>query len=97
MENIYEENLIKAGERLGKAMMKCSEKEKEILRELKKKVEEYAKEQEERGKFLDKSSLFAAAIIVTTEIENEELIEAAKEYIEMDYLFVKSLEDLGIK
>ncbi|MCD6309376.1 MAG: hypothetical protein J7M18_01600 [Candidatus Eremiobacteraeota bacterium] len=92
-ESIYEEKLIKAGERLGQALASCSEEEKKILREMKEQVDMFANEEEDKGRFLDRSALFAAGIIAHPDITGEELISAAKEYIDMDYLFVKGEEE----
>jgi hemerythrin-like domain-containing protein len=88
-----EKNLIEAGERLGEAMKQASPEEKRILREMKDQVESFAKEEEAKGRLLDRSALFAAGIIAHPDITNEVLLEAAKNYIDMDYLFVKSLEE----
>ncbi|MCL5037813.1 MAG: hypothetical protein M1269_11960 [Chloroflexi bacterium] len=88
-ENIQETKLIEAGERLGQVLAKCSDEEKKILRDMKKEVDGFANEEDKKGRFLDRSALFAAGIIAHPDITDEEVISAAKEYIDMDYLFVK--------
>jgi len=89
-----EENLIKAGEKLGELMAKCSKKEKAILQEIKKSVEKYAAEMEENGKYVDKSSLYAVAIILDDNLNADDgLLEAAKVYIDVDFEYIKSLKD----
>ena len=97
MENINEKKLIESGERLGRALAGCSEEEKKILRDMKEQVDLFAKEEDDRGRFLDRSALFAAGIIAHPDITSEDLISAAKEYIDMDYLFVKGEEEPAVE
>ena len=92
-ENVYEKELIDAGERLGKALGQASDEEKKILRDMKAQVALFADEEEKKGKYLDRSALFAAGIIAHPDITNSELVEAAKEYIDKDYTFVKSFTE----
>ena len=90
-ESNLEAKLLQAGEELGQAMAKANEEEKKILREMKEQVELFAKEEEAKGKYLDRSALFAAGIIAHPDLTSDELIQAAKAYIDSDYMFVKSL------
>jgi hypothetical protein len=90
-----EKNLIDAGEKLGLAMKEASADEKKILRDMKEQVESFAKEEEVKGRLLDRSALFAAGIIAHPDIVSEVLIDTAKIYIDMDYLFVKSMDEVG--
>jgi len=92
-ENVYEKELIDAGERLGKALGQASDEEKKILRDMKAQVSLFADEEEKKGKYLDRSALFAAGIIAHPDITNSELVESAKEYIDKDYTFVKSFTE----
>ena len=87
----YETELLQAGESLGEAMASATDEEKEILREMKNQVDLFAQEEERKGRYLDRSALFAAGIIAHPDISSQKLIEAAKEYIDKDYMFVKSL------
>jgi len=89
----YEKQLEEVGERLGMLMQKASDQEKEILRGMKKEIETFAADEETKGKYFDRSALFAAGIIAHPEISGEELKLAAKEYIEADYLFIKSAKE----
>lgn len=89
-----EQALILAGEKLGKLMAKADKKQKEILVAIKDQVEKYAKETEEKGKCVDRSSMYAVAIILDDNLEvDEELTRAAKEYIDADYEYIMSLKD----
>lgn len=97
MDQSLEKNLEEVGERLGERMKQASEEEKEILRAMLREIDEFAKEEEKKGKYLDRSALFAAGIIAHPDIKDEELMEIAKEYIEADYLFVKSLREAGVQ
>lgn len=91
--NPYEEALIAAGDRLGEAIQNASEAEKKILAAMHKKLDEWAREQETRGVIIDRSAFFAAGIIAHDQITDENLIEAASEYIDKDWLFCKSLRE----
>jgi hypothetical protein len=94
--NPYEKSMEDAGERLGLLMRDVSPDEKEVLRNIKDKVEELAKDQEKNGRYLDRSAIFAAVIAVDDRIQNEPLIEAAREYLEQDYLFVKNFKEANV-
>ncbi len=89
----YEKQLEAVGERMGLLMSRASEQEKEILRRMKKEIEDFAKSEETQGKYYDRSALFAAGIIANPDIINDDLKRAAVEYIEVDYLFIKSIKD----
>jgi len=89
-----EEALIKVGEELGELMAKASPEDKEILQQIKKAVEKYAKEMEEQGKYVDRSSMYAIAIILDDNLNaSDELIDCAKRFIDADYEYIKSLKD----
>ncbi|MDQ7823213.1 MAG: hypothetical protein RDV48_10500 [Candidatus Eremiobacteraeota bacterium] len=89
----FEKQLEEAGEKMGRLMQKASDQEKERLRAMKKEIENFAIDEEKKGKFYDRSALFAAGIIANPDITDEAMKEAAKEYIEKDYLFIKSLKE----
>jgi hypothetical protein len=84
-----EAELVAAGERLGALMQAVSDEEKAILRSLKAKVEELASEHNKEGRYLDRSAVFAAVIAVDERFSNADLIAAANDYLEKDFLFVK--------
>lgn len=89
-----ENALIAAGEKLGELMAKTSEDDKKILLEIKDQVEKYALEMEEKGKCVDRSSLYAVAIILDDNLKLDmQLLEAAKEFVDADYEYIKSLKD----
>ncbi len=89
----YEKQLEAVGERMGLLMQKSSEAEKERFRKAKSEVEDFAQELEQKGKYADRSCLFAAWIIGDPDISDEELKMVAKEYIEVDHLLIKSYKD----
>ena len=89
----YEKQLEAVGERMGLLMHKAGGNDKERFRLAKKEVEEFAKELENRGKYPDRSCLFAAWIIGDPDIVDEELKRVAKEYIEVDHLLIKSYKE----
>jgi len=89
----YEKQLEAAGERMGLLMARATDDEKEILRRMKNEIEEFAKTEETQGKYYDRSALFAAGVIANPDIVNTDLKKAAIEYIEVDYLFIKSIKD----
>lgn len=90
MSNPHEKELEQAAEELGKAMSAVLEKEKAILRDMKKQVDDFTEEEAKKGKFYDKSAIFAFGIIAHPELSDEDLIKAAKNYIDIDYAFIKS-------
>jgi hypothetical protein len=77
-------------------MGQASDKEKEVLRGMKKRVDDYAESSEKDGKYIDKSAIFAAGIIANPEINVEELIKVAREYVDVDYLFVKHFKEAEV-
>lgn len=85
----YEKQLEEIGEKLGKMMGSASPEEKAKMHEMIREVDEFVKEESKDGKYYDKSALFAAALIAEPSI-NDEIKNTAKEYIETDYMFVKS-------
>jgi len=91
----YEKQLEAVGERMGLLMARATDQEKEILRRMKDEIEEFARNEEAQGKYYDRSALFAAGIIANPDIANTDLKKAAIEYIEVDYLFIKSIKEEG--
>lgn len=89
-----EKALVKVGEELGELMAKASPEDKNILQQIKKSVEKYAAETEEKNKCVDRSSMYAIAIILDDNLNaSDELIECAKKYIDADYEYIMSLKD----
>ena len=89
-----EQALVSAGDKLGELMSKTSEDDKKILQEIKKQVEQYANEMMELGKAVDRSSLYAVAVILDDNLKaDDELFKAAKEYIDADYEYITSLKE----
>jgi hypothetical protein len=89
----YERQLEAVGEKMGLLMKNSSESEKERFRKAKSEVEEFAKEMENRGKYVDRSCLFASWILGDPDITNDELRTVSKEYIEIDHLLIKSYKE----
>ena len=87
----YEKKLEETGERLGLLMNKASAEEKEIMKKMMNEVDSFVTEESKNGKYYDKSALFAAALIAEPSFPDERK-EVAKEYIEADYMFIKSKE-----
>lgn len=94
--NPYQRTLEEAGDRLGQLMANASPGEKEVLRNIKVRVDELAQSQESQGRYLDRSAIFAAVIAVDDRIVDANLIEGAQQYLEQDYLFVKHLKEAGV-
>lgn len=92
-ENPYEKSLQEAGERMGECMRNASDAEKEVLRTMHRRIDEFVGDIAKQGRYLDRSAVFACAIAVDDRITDEKLIEAARQYIEQDYLFVKALKE----
>ncbi|MCD4785670.1 MAG: hypothetical protein K8T10_17750 [Candidatus Eremiobacteraeota bacterium] len=89
-----EEALVKVGEELGGLMAQASPEDKNILQQIKKAVEKYAAEMEEKGKCVDRSSMYAVAVILDDNLNaSDNLIECAKRYIDADYEYIMSLKD----
>lgn len=93
MSEVTEDDIYAAAQRLGEATRGCTEAEREILRKLYADVKDFAAKQQEKGVHIDRSAFFAAGIIFHPEIENEDLINAAVDYVDKDYLFVKGSKD----
>jgi hypothetical protein len=89
----YEQQLEAAGEKMGLLMKNSSESDKERFRQAKSEIEEFAKEMENRGKYPDRSCLFASWILGDPDIDNDELKSASKEFIEIDHLLIKSCKE----
>ncbi|MCE1247720.1 MAG: hypothetical protein LWY06_13855 [Firmicutes bacterium] len=89
-----EDAMMQAGDKLGLLMSKTSPEQKEILKKIKDDVEKYASEREKEGKYIDRSSMYAVAIILDDNLKaEEELITAAKEFIDADYEYIKCLKN----
>ena len=89
MSDDLEKNLFEANEKLGQVIKDLPQAEKDIVAALYQQVADFAAQQEAKGMVVDRGAFFAAAIIFHQELNNEELIQAAVNYIEKDYLFVK--------
>lgn len=90
----YEKKLEEVGEKMGQLMKNASPEEKERLKAMLDEINTFVtKEEQESGHYYDRSALFAAAVIADPDLANEELKQAAKEYIEIDYLFVKNYSE----
>lgn len=91
MANQLENALVEAGEKLGQAMQNAPEGEREILRAMYSKLNNWASEQEEKGdQSVDRSAFFAAGIIAHEKIQSGALIQAATDYIDKDHMFCRS-------
>ncbi len=88
----YEKKLEEIGEKLGLLINKASSEEKAKMKEMMAEVDAFVKEENKNGKYYDKSALFAAALIAEPSFPDE-IKDVAKEYIEADYLFLKSKEN----
>jgi len=95
MNETYEKQLEAAGEKLGLLMKNSSPGDRERFRQAKGEIEEFAKEMEKRGKYTDRSCLFASWLLGDPDVACEELRNAAREYIELDHLLVQSLKTVG--
>ncbi|MEW6277688.1 MAG: hypothetical protein AB1758_03620 [Candidatus Eremiobacterota bacterium] len=89
----YEKELLEAGERLGELMGRTTGTNKELLRSLHDQVESVARQKQSEGILVDKAALFACVIITSIEIDDDELVRAAGDYIDKDYMFCKSLRE----
>lgn len=89
-----EKRLVEAGEKLGQLMAQASPEKKKILQRIMKTVEEFAREMQSQGRFIDKSSMYAVAILIDDELNADDtLAEVAKEYIEADYNYLQALKE----
>lgn len=88
----FEKKLEEAGEKFGLMMNKASAEEKAKMKNMMNEINSFVEEEGKNSKCYDKSALFAAAIIAEPSFP-EEIKILAKEYIEADYLFVKSKEE----
>ncbi len=93
MPETKEKDLMEAAHQLGEAIQKASEAERDIIRRLYEDVKKFAEEQKEKGVFVDRSAFFAAGIIFHPEIESQVVVDAAVNYVNLDYLFVKGTEE----
>ena len=84
-----EQELEEAGEKLFEALKGATPGEKDVLRSIGNEIERYTREQEQQGKAVDRSALFAAGIITNEGIQSDALREAAKHYLDVDYMFVR--------
>ncbi len=84
-----EKDLINAAIRLGEAAKAGSDEEKAQLRDLYAQVKSFADSQKEKGIEIDRSAFFAAGIIFHPEISSDTIVQAAIDYVDKDFLFVK--------
>ncbi len=85
---VSEEQLTQAAHTLGEAAAQCDPSEKEIIRQLYARVQQFAEEQRTRGVSIDRSAFFAAGLILHPDLKDQVVLEAARSYIELDRLFV---------
>lgn len=91
MSECCEKNLEAAADNLGKAMQNAPKEEKEILKAVYARVQEFAKVHAAGGgDELDVSAAFAMAIVGNTQVNDEAVIKAAAEYIDQDLEFCRS-------
>lgn len=85
-----ERNLEDASERLGLALKNAPVEEKKSLSVLYDRIKELVNKQAaENGEALDASALFAAGIVGSENIKDENLIKAAVDYIDQDLAYCK--------
>ncbi len=85
-----EKELEVASDRLGMALKNAPAAEKEFLSSMYDKLAEFVAEQKKKdGKTLDSSAMFAAGIIGSQEINDEELVAAAVNYIDKDLAYCR--------
>lgn len=87
-----EKKVEMAGEKLGQLMKEAGVEKKKILRKIMDGIKKHAEEQEEKGEPIDPSSLYAAAIILDDELmADDQMTDAAKEYIEAEHEYIQEL------
>lgn len=93
MASDTEKDMIEAGERLGRLMAEADDHHKKVLALAHEQLDGFLKEKQAEGKNLDAAALFAIVIISHPEISDESLIQAAKDYVDKDYLFCQTLRE----
>ncbi len=93
MSSDLEKDMVEAGEHLGRLMAEADDHHKKVLALAHDQLEGFVKEKQAEGKHLDSAALFAIVIISHPEISDEKLIEAAKNYVDKDYLFCQTLRE----
>lgn len=91
MADSIDAKLEAAAIRLGEAMARVTPKEREVLKAMKRQVDEFADNQAKEGKYYDRSMVFAYGIVAHQDLTDSTLIEAAKAYVDVDYEFYKQL------
>jgi hypothetical protein len=92
---MYEKQLEAAGEKMGLLMKNSSAADKERFRQARSEIEEFAQEMQNRGKYADRSCLFASWILGDPDVTSDELKNAARDYIEIDHLLIQSYKEEG--
>lgn len=90
MSNAPEDEFFEASNVLGKAIQALSPEEKALVATLYDEVKDFAAQQDAKGVHLDKAAFFAAGLVLHPGISSEEVIKAAANLIEKDWLFVKA-------
>ena len=90
MSNVPEDEFFEASNVLGKAIAALPPEERAVVGQLYEEVKEYASQQETKGVHLDKAAFFAAGLILHPGVVNDDIIQAASNLIEKDWLFVKA-------
>ncbi len=93
MTSELEKDMQEAGEHLGKLMAEADDHHKKVLAVAHEQLDAFIKEKHAEGKLLDSAALFAIVIVSHPDIHDENLIEAAKSYIDKDYLFCQTLRE----
>lgn len=88
-----EKKLEETGDKLGSLMNQASAEDKARMKEMIGEVEAFVTDEHKKGKYYDRSALFAAAIIAEPGF-TDAIKDVAKEYIEIDYLFLKAKEEV---
>lgn len=89
----HEKEMLEAGEQLGRLMAEADDHHKKVLALAHDQLDGFLKEKQAEGKNLDSAALFAIVIISHPEINDERLIQAAKNYVDKDYLFCQTLRE----
>ncbi len=92
MADSLEAKLEAAAIRLGEAMARVSVREREVLKAMKRQVDEFSDNEAKAGRFYDRSAVFAYGIVAHPDLKDTTLIEAAKAYVDVDYAFYKQFK-----
>lgn len=88
-----EERLIAAGEELGKVLQRLTDEQRAVVRAIKQSVEQEFEEQRKQGAYMDRSAFFAAALIGHPDLEDDDLVRAASNYVDADLAYVRWQDD----